>query len=111
MTTEMTKNTTMFEKGKIYCIDLTNVDNTNYKRIVSFEGENTPWKDFLSGEMAFIDPECISKAIEVPEYIIDAIKIFHEKKSIPQDSPKPDFLEEEPYDAWERDVYCDEWDA
>ncbi len=97
------------QTGGIYCVSVPQQDNSVEQRILMYNGPDKPWDDVLSGERAFIDPESLDDATEVPGTVLEAFKTYHHKRTQAA-APRMELKDESVSDAWERDVYCDEWD-
>lgn len=100
---------TALEIGKVYCIDFASALDDDCKRLVRYDGENKPWTDICSGKQDRIDPECIKDVVEVPQNIVEAIEMAQANRPL-SDYLTGANLEEVGEDAWERDIYCDDWD-
>ena len=99
-----------FKIGKVYCIGLPVSEDATHKRIVLYQGEEKPWKDICSGETAPIDPECICEAVEVPQKVVEAIKLAQDKRPLPEHLPTNKYSEAEELEFWEADNYYNDWD-
>ena len=106
----MPTNTLNFEIGKVYCIGLPVNEETTHKRLVLYQGEDTPWEDICTGETAPIDQECICEVVEVPEKVIDAIKLAQENKSLIELLSENNYSEDSNEESWEVDNYYNDWD-
>lgn len=97
----MPANTLSFQSGKVYCI---------HKRLLSYEGPGRPWLDICTGDLLPLDPACIDALVEVPETVVEAVKLVNSKRTLPGELPV-NSLEEGDEDfapeSWERDIYWD----
>ena len=100
-----------FQAGKVYCVGVrvNNDDGRTLKRIVRYQGPDSPWQDICSGETAAIEASAIGEAIEVPTSVVDAIKFAQDKRPIPDAVPANEY-DDDPDDEWDADVYCDDYD-
>jgi hypothetical protein len=103
----MPANTVQLECGKVYCIGV-HRDNEKPvdKKIVRYNGPDTPWEDICTGKPTVLDDAVIDEAIEVPPIVVEAIKLAQDKRPLPTDLPRNECPHEQ--DSWEADVYWDD---
>ena len=97
----MPANTMSFQSGKVYCI---------HKRLLSYEGPGRPWLDICTGDLLPLDPACIDTLVEVPETVVEAVKLVNEKRTLPVGLPVNHLEADGDWDeaeSWERDIYWD----
>ncbi len=103
----MPTNTVQLETGKVYCVGVqVNNEEIIDKRILRYNGPEAQWEDICTGRPTTLDDAAIDQAIEVPPIVVEAIKLAQDKRPLPADVPRNEYVNEP--ESWEHDVYWDD---